>query len=166
MVDEIFDEKAADVMGLKKDRICVMIHSGSRGLGYQVCDDSLAALRKVPAKYGIELPDRQLACAPVHSPEGQEYLGAMRCAANYAWANRQLLDVADPRGLCRSLRPHVGIAANGPDLRRRPQHRQDRGARGRRPAAEALRASQGGHPRVSGRAIPTCPSNTARSASR
>ncbi|MCD4728048.1 MAG: RtcB family protein, partial [Pirellulales bacterium] len=55
------------------------------------CDDSLAALRKAPAKYGIELPDRQLACAPVHSPEGQEYLGAMRCAANYAWANRQLL---------------------------------------------------------------------------
>ena len=91
VVDEILDQKAADVMGLKKDGICVMIHSGSRGLGYQVCDDSLAALRKVPAKYGIELPDRQLACAPVHSPEGQEYLGAMRCAANYAWANRQLL---------------------------------------------------------------------------
>ncbi|MFZ1936962.1 MAG: RtcB family protein [Thermoguttaceae bacterium] len=91
VVDEIFDEKAAAVMGLKKDGICVMIHSGSRGLGYQVCDDSLAALRKAPAKYGIELPDRQLACAPVHSPEGQEYLGAMRCAANYAWANRQLL---------------------------------------------------------------------------
>jgi tRNA-splicing ligase RtcB len=91
VVDEIFDEKAANTMGLKKDLICVMIHSGSRGLGYQVCDDSLAALRKVPAKYGIELPDRQLACAPVHSPEGQEYLGAMRCAANYAWANRQLL---------------------------------------------------------------------------
>ena len=56
-----------------------------------MCDDSLAALRKVPAKYGIELPDRQLACAPVDSPEGQHYLGAMRCAANYAWANRQLL---------------------------------------------------------------------------
>jgi tRNA-splicing ligase RtcB (3'-phosphate/5'-hydroxy nucleic acid ligase) len=91
VVDEVFDEKAANTMGLKKDLICVMIHSGSRGLGYQVCDDSLAALRKVPAKYGIELPDRQLACAPVHSPEGQEYLGAMRCAANYAWANRQLL---------------------------------------------------------------------------
>ncbi len=91
VVDEILDQKAADVMGLKKGLICVMIHSGSRGLGYQVCDDSLAALREVPAKYGIELPDRQLACAPVHSPEGQEYLGAMRCAANYAWANRQLL---------------------------------------------------------------------------
>jgi tRNA-splicing ligase RtcB (3'-phosphate/5'-hydroxy nucleic acid ligase) len=91
IVDEILDETAARTMGLVKDGICVMIHSGSRGLGYQVCDDALVALRKAPAKYGIELPDRQLACAPVHSPEGQAYLGAMRCAANYAWANRQLL---------------------------------------------------------------------------
>lgn len=91
IVDEIVDEAAARTMGLVKDGVCVMIHSGSRGLGYQVCDDALFALRKAPAKYGIELPDRQLACAPVHSPEGQAYLGAMRCAANYAWANRQLL---------------------------------------------------------------------------
>ncbi len=91
VVEEIFDQTAARTMGLEENRICVMIHSGSRGLGYQVCDDSLAALRKAPAKYGIELPDRQLACAPVHSDEGQEYLGAMRAAANYAWANRQLL---------------------------------------------------------------------------
>ena len=78
-------------MGLQQDQVCVMIHSGSRGLGYQVCDDALQMLRGVPAKYGIELPDRQLACAPVHSPEGQQYLGAMRAAANFAWANRQLL---------------------------------------------------------------------------
>ena len=91
VVDEILDEPAAHAMGLQKGLLCVMIHSGSRGLGYQVCDDALAKLRKAPAKYGIELPDRQLACAPVHSDEGQEYLGAMRCAANYAWANRQLL---------------------------------------------------------------------------
>jgi tRNA-splicing ligase RtcB len=68
-----------------------MIHSGSRGLGYQVCDDALRALRGVPEKYGIDLPDRQLACAPVHSPEGQHYLGGMRAAANFAWGNRQLL---------------------------------------------------------------------------
>jgi tRNA-splicing ligase RtcB len=68
-----------------------MIHSGSRGLGYQVCDDALRALRGVPERYGIHLPDRQLACAPVHSPEGQRYIGAMRAAANYAWCNRQLL---------------------------------------------------------------------------
>ncbi len=86
VVDEIFDEQAARVMGLEKDMVCVMIHSGSRGLGYQVCDDALKKLRSVPAKYGIELPDRQLACAPVDSPEGQQYLGAMRAAANYAWA--------------------------------------------------------------------------------
>jgi tRNA-splicing ligase RtcB (3'-phosphate/5'-hydroxy nucleic acid ligase) len=91
IVDEIVDGSAAQVMGLERDQVCVMIHSGSRGLGYQVCDDALAMLRKAPAKYGIELPDRQLACAPVHSEEGQKYLGAMRCAANYAWANRQLL---------------------------------------------------------------------------
>jgi len=91
VVDEVLDEEAARVMGLQPDGICVMIHSGSRGLGYQICDDALLMLRKVPAKYGISLPDRQLACAPVESPEGQEYLGAMRCAANYAWANRQLL---------------------------------------------------------------------------
>jgi len=91
VVDKVLDEKSAAAMGLTKDLVCVMIHSGSRGLGYQVCDDSLKKLRNVPARYGIELPDRQLACAPVDSPEGREYLQAMRCAANYAWANRQLL---------------------------------------------------------------------------
>nr|WP_315851900.1 RtcB family protein [Gimesia panareensis] len=91
MVDQIFDPVAARVMGLEQDMVCVMIHSGSRGLGYQVCDDALKALRGVPQKYGIHLPDRQLACAPVLSPEGEHYLGAMRAAANYAWCNRQLL---------------------------------------------------------------------------
>jgi tRNA-splicing ligase RtcB (3'-phosphate/5'-hydroxy nucleic acid ligase) len=91
VVDEIHDQQAARTMGLEKDAVCVMIHSGSRGLGYQVCDDSLKTLRKAPEKFGITLPDRQLVCAPVHSDEGQHYLGAMRCAANYAWANRQLL---------------------------------------------------------------------------
>jgi tRNA-splicing ligase RtcB len=91
VVDAIFDEEAARVMGLDKDMVCVMIHSGSRGLGYQVCDDALHKLRGVPEKYGIELPDRQLACAPVSSPEGQHYIGAMRAAANFAWCNRQLL---------------------------------------------------------------------------
>ncbi len=91
LVDAIFDEEAASVMGLEKDMICVMIHSGSRGLGYQVCDDALHMLRKVPEKYGIELPDRQLACAPIDSPEGKTYIAAMRAAANFAWCNRQLL---------------------------------------------------------------------------
>jgi len=91
VVDAIFDDEAARVMGLEHGAVCVMIHSGSRGLGYQVCDDALRDFRPVPAKYGIGLPDRQLACAPVESPEGQRYLRAMRAAANYAWANRQLL---------------------------------------------------------------------------
>ena len=91
IVDEIADEQAARAFGLFKGQITVTIHSGSRGFGYQVCEDSLKKLRGVPEKYGIELPDRQLACAPVHSDEGQRYLGAMRAAANYAWANRQIL---------------------------------------------------------------------------
>ncbi len=91
VVDAIFHEEAARTMGLEKDMVCVMIHSGSRGLGYQVCDDALKKLRKVPERYGIHLPDRQLACAPIDSPEGQDYLGAMCAAANYAWCNRQLL---------------------------------------------------------------------------
>jgi tRNA-splicing ligase RtcB (3'-phosphate/5'-hydroxy nucleic acid ligase) len=91
VVDHVFDVDTAATMGLEKDMICVMIHSGSRGLGYQVCDDALADFRRVPEKYGIELPDRQLACAPVESPEGQHYITAMRSAANFAWCNRQLL---------------------------------------------------------------------------
>ncbi|MBI2825803.1 MAG: RtcB family protein [Planctomycetia bacterium] len=91
VVDEVFDEDDAAVMGLRAGQVCVMIHSGSRGLGYQVCDDALRELRGAPAKYGIALPDRQLVCAPVESPEGRQYLGAMRAAANYAWCNRQLL---------------------------------------------------------------------------
>ena len=78
-------------MGLREGQITVLIHSGSRGLGYQVCDDYLATFKNAPKRYGFELPDWQLACAPVRSPEGQSYLGAMRAAANYAWCNRQLL---------------------------------------------------------------------------
>ena len=91
VVDHVFDEAAAQVMGLEKDMVCVMIHSGSRGLGYQVCDDALHMLRGVPEKYGIHLPDRQLACAPINSKEGQHYIATMRAAANFAWCNRQLL---------------------------------------------------------------------------
>ncbi len=91
VVEEIFDAEAAEAMGLREGMVCVMIHSGSRGLGYQVCDDALHALRGAPQKYGIHLPDQQLACAPAHSPEGRHYIGAMRAAANFAWCNRQLL---------------------------------------------------------------------------
>ncbi len=91
VVDQVFDPQAAQIFGLQEGTITVMIHSGSRGLGYQVCDDYLEVTGRACAKYGITVPDRQLACTPVNSPEGQDYLGAMRAAANYAWANRQLL---------------------------------------------------------------------------
>jgi len=91
VVDRIHDKTAAEVMGLFEGQITVLIHSGSRGLGYQVCDDHLAMFKNAPKKYGFTLPDWQLACAPIHSPEGGAYLGAMRAAANYAWCNRQLL---------------------------------------------------------------------------
>jgi tRNA-splicing ligase RtcB len=87
----VYDLPAAEALGLSKGQVTVMIHCGSRGLGHQVCEDYIRALRNVPQRYGIHLPDRQLVCAPVDSPEGQRYLGAMRAAANFAWANRQLL---------------------------------------------------------------------------
>jgi len=91
VVEHIDDERAARAMGLVEGNITVMIHSGSRGLGYQVCEDAIKQLRDVPRKYGIDLPDKQLVCAPVDSPEGQRYLGAMQAAANFAWANRQIM---------------------------------------------------------------------------
>ncbi|UCF34560.1 MAG: RtcB family protein [Phycisphaerales bacterium] len=91
VVEEVYDDNAASVLGLEKGHIALMIHSGSRALGYQVCDDAIKELRNVPRKYGIELPDRQLVCAPIRSPEGEKYLGAMRAAANFAWANRQIM---------------------------------------------------------------------------
>lgn len=91
VVEKIDDPAAAAAMGLVEGHLTVMIHSGSRGLGYQVCEDALHELQDVPRKYGIELPDKQLVCAPVHSREGQKYLGAMRAAANFAWCNRQIM---------------------------------------------------------------------------
>src|SRR5690242_1640143 len=91
VVDSVFDADVAKAFGLELNQVCVMIHSGSRGLGYQVCDDALAHFRNAPAKYGIALPDRQLACAPVDSPEGRKYIAAMRAAANFGFCNRQLL---------------------------------------------------------------------------
>lgn len=90
-VERIFDKTSAEVLGLEEDQITIMIHSGSRGLGYQVCDDYLHGWDAVLKKYGFNVPDRQLVCAPVNSEEGQEYLSAMACSANYAWANRQCL---------------------------------------------------------------------------
>lgn len=90
-VAEIYDEHAARAFGLELDQMTVMIHSGSRGLGHQVCTDHLRVMIQASRKYGIELPDRQLCCAPIESPEGREYLGAMAAAANYAFANRQVM---------------------------------------------------------------------------
>jgi len=90
-VAEIYDPQAAQVLGLFEGQVTVLIHTGSRGLGHQVCTDYLVEMERAVIKYGIVLPDRQLACTPFNSPEAKQYLGAMRAAANYAWANRQCL---------------------------------------------------------------------------
>ena len=92
VVDEVLDRRAATTMGLHEPgQVTVMIHTGSRGLGHQVCTDSLKTIDAAGRRYGIELPDRQLASVPVSSSEGKEYLGAMCAAANFAWANRQCI---------------------------------------------------------------------------
>lgn len=90
-VDEVYDEKAAESLGLFKDQITVMIHTGSRGFGHQVCTDFIEVMEEAARKYNIQLPDKELACAPFNSPEAQDYLAAMNAAANYAWANRQCI---------------------------------------------------------------------------
>ncbi|MBI4541003.1 MAG: RtcB family protein, partial [Gemmatimonadetes bacterium] len=90
-VSEVYDEIVAARLGLRPGTVTVFIHSGSRGLGYQVCDDYLDLMLKASAKYGIELPDKQLCCAPLDSPEAKRYLGAMRAAANFAFVNRQMM---------------------------------------------------------------------------
>ena len=90
-VDEVYDENAAKDLGLFLDQVTIIVHTGSRGLGHQVCDDYIKILMKSTQKYGIELPDRQLCCAPIASTEGRQYLAAMAGAANYAFANRQII---------------------------------------------------------------------------
>jgi tRNA-splicing ligase RtcB len=91
VIEEIYDEEAAQAMGLKQGTIAVQVHCGSRGFGHQVCSDYVKSLQPAVQKYGIKLPDRQLVCAPFDSPEGQAYFGAMACATNYAFVNRQVL---------------------------------------------------------------------------
>lgn len=91
VVEQVFDQPTANAFGLFENQICIMVHSGSRGFGYQVCTDYLPVMNKAADKYGIPLPDRQLACAPLTSPEGARYLAAMKCAANYAWVNRLVM---------------------------------------------------------------------------
>ena len=91
VVDEIFNEEAANAMGLTRGCLALQIHCGSRGLGHQVCTDYVQSFQNVVRKYDIDLPDRELVCAPMDSPEGKAYMAAMRAAANFAFANRQLL---------------------------------------------------------------------------
>lgn len=91
VVDTIYDAKIAETFGLFFNQVVVLIHTGSRGCGYQICDDFLKVLAQSVHKYGFDLPDRQLACAPIKSQHGQDYLGAMAAAANFAWANRQVI---------------------------------------------------------------------------
>jgi tRNA-splicing ligase RtcB (3'-phosphate/5'-hydroxy nucleic acid ligase) len=106
LIDEIYDEQAAAAFGLRNGEVTLMIHSGSRGLGHQTCDETLRELSRVYSKFGPDyaaLPDRQLACAPVHSEIGRRYLGAMQAAANFAWANRQVMTGLAVRALARAL---------------------------------------------------------------
>jgi tRNA-splicing ligase RtcB len=103
VVDEVYRKDVADHFGIEPGSICYSIHSGSRGFGYQICDESLKAMQQATRDYGIELPDRQLCCAPLSSPEAKRYLGAMACAANFAWVNRQVMMAIANRTLARTL---------------------------------------------------------------
>ena len=91
VITKVFDAEAADALGLRTNQAVVQVHCGSRGLGHQVATDTIEQFQRASNRYGYQLPDRQLVCAPLDSPEGQCYLAAMNCAANYAWANRQVL---------------------------------------------------------------------------
>ena len=109
VVDQIYDAAAADVMGIgEPGQVTVMIHCGSRGLGHQVCDDAIEVMQSAVGKYGIEVPDPQLACVPVRSEEGQQYFAAMAAAANFAWANRQAIADLVRRAFERVLRAGSG----------------------------------------------------------
>ena len=90
-VERVHDARAAATLGIEEGQAAVMIHSGSRGLGYQVCDDALRVMDRAMRRHGISVPDRQLACVPLRAPEGEAYLAAMAAAANFAWANRQVM---------------------------------------------------------------------------
>ena len=90
-VDQIFNESIAEIFGLFKNQVVIMIHTGSRGLGHQIATDYIRLMIQVMSKYDIKLPDRELACAPFNSGEGQRFFQAMACGANFAWANRQMI---------------------------------------------------------------------------
>jgi tRNA-splicing ligase RtcB (3'-phosphate/5'-hydroxy nucleic acid ligase) len=115
IIDEIYEPAIARTMGLTDvGQVILYVHCGSRGLGHQVGDDYIKSMIKAMQKYNIEVPDRQLACAPVESPEGQAYLAAMRCAANYAWANRQCISHWVREAFCRVM--EIGEAHAGLEL--------------------------------------------------
>ena len=104
VVDQIYEADMARAMGIdRKGQVMLLVHCGSRGLGHQTADDYIKQMVTAMQKYGIQVPDRQLACSPVESPEGQSYLAAMRCAANYAWANRQCITHWVREAFCRVL---------------------------------------------------------------
>ncbi len=109
IVKEIFDEPAATAMGLHKNQVTITIHTGSRGLGHQVCEDTIRVMLRASQKYGIELPDRQLCCAPVKSDEGVQYLAAMASAVNFAFANRQMITHWVREAMMRAL--GIGVQA-------------------------------------------------------
>ncbi len=102
-VEEVYDDQLANRLGLFPGQITVSIHTGSRGFGYQICDDYIRTMLQASQKYGIELPDRQLCCAPINSPEGQQYFAAMVCAVNYAFANRQVISYWVKEAFMRAL---------------------------------------------------------------
>ena len=160
-VDHVFDPDAAEAFGLAEGRLTVLIHSGSRGLGHQVCTDYVRVMDAVRARYGIELPDRQLACAPASSPEGRAYLAAMAAAANFAFANRHAMAHAVRGAIARVL----GTATrrgDPPGVRRRPQRGQGRAPR----RARGARPPQGRNARLPGRVDGDPGRLTAPSASR
>ncbi len=109
-VDKIFQPELAARLGLSEGLVTAIIHTGSRGCGYQICDDTLKLLQKASKSYGFRLPDRQLAAAPIQSPEGQAYLGAMRCGVNYAFANRQVITHWLRSALQKGLGRDAGLA--------------------------------------------------------
>jgi tRNA-splicing ligase RtcB len=106
-IERVLDPQAAEAYGLREGALTVLIHSGSRGFGHQICSDYVRTMDAALARFGIELPDRQLACAPQSSPEGRAYLGAMAAAANFAWANRHAMTHAVRGAVARVLSPEV-----------------------------------------------------------
>jgi tRNA-splicing ligase RtcB (3'-phosphate/5'-hydroxy nucleic acid ligase) len=109
VVDDVYDVSVADTFGLTKGALVVQVHTGSRGLGHQTCEEALPRMMTTAKRLGIELPDRQLCCAPSRSPEGQEYLGAMAAAANFAFANRQIITHGVRAAFARALHRDVNV---------------------------------------------------------